>query len=38
MSLKVFKRRIALVVVGDTASPTGPYSVVKEILSWETGA
>lgn len=38
LSIRIFTRRMAVVVVGDTASPTAPYTVVKEILSWETGA
>ncbi len=37
LSLRVFIRRMARVDVGDTSSPSGPYSVVKRILSWETG-
>jgi hypothetical protein len=37
LSTRVFPRRVARVLVGDTTSGVAPYSVVKEILSWETG-
>jgi hypothetical protein len=37
LSPNVFTRRIARVQIGDTNSPV-PYSVVKRILQWETGA
>lgn len=37
LSPKVFLRRFALVEVGDTEGPA-PYSVVKRIVSWETGS
>jgi hypothetical protein len=36
LSLRVFQRRFARIEVGDTEGPA-PYSVVKKILSWETG-
>jgi len=36
LSPKVFARRIARVEVGDTVGPY-PYSVVRQILTWETG-
>ncbi len=37
LSPRVFIGRIARVEVGDT-SGDAPYSVVRKILSWETGA
>jgi len=36
LSPQVFARRMARVEIGDTASES-PYSVVRRILSWETG-
>lgn len=36
LSPNVFVRRVALVEVGDTDGPI-PYSVVRRIISWETG-
>lgn len=36
LSPKVFTRRVARVEIGDTNSPA-PYSVVRRIISWETG-
>ena len=38
LSPRVFVHRIACVEIGDTTKGPAPYSVVKEILSWETGA
>ena len=37
LSPQVFVHRIARVEVGDTTKGPVPYSVVKKILSWETG-
>jgi hypothetical protein len=37
LSPRVFIGRLARVIVGDTTNTTAPYSVVKQILSWETG-
>ena len=37
LSLKVFERRMARVLVGDTTGPI-PYSVVRKILEWSTGS
>jgi hypothetical protein len=37
LSRTIFKNRIARILVADSASPV-PYSVVREILSWETGS
>ena len=37
LSPRVFLRRIAWVEIGDTEGPA-PYSVVKRIISWETGS
>lgn len=37
LSPKVFSRRFAQVVIGDTDSPA-PYSVVRKISHWETGS
>ena len=37
ISPKVFTHRVARVEIGDTNGHT-PYSVVKRIISWETGA
>lgn len=38
MTTEVFTHRMVRVMVGNTNSSSGSYSVVKEILSWETGA
>lgn len=40
LSPRVFTRRFARVVIGDTDAERSPipYSVVRRILSWETGA
>jgi hypothetical protein len=37
LSPRVFIRRVARVIVGDTNSATAPYTVVKAIVAWETG-
>jgi hypothetical protein len=37
MSPKVFMRRIARVEIGDSTGPV-PYSIVRKIVNWETGA
>ena len=37
LSPRVFTRRIAQVLVGDTTRGPMPYSVVKNIIRWETG-
>lgn len=37
LSPQVFARRMARVEIGDTEGPA-PYSVVRKILSWETGS
>jgi hypothetical protein len=37
LSVRVFIRRMARVVVGDTNGPSGAYSVVQKVLDWETG-
>jgi hypothetical protein len=37
LSPTVFVHRVARVEVGDTTKGPVPYSVVKEILGWETG-
>jgi len=37
LSVRVFTRRMVIVIVGDTDG-AAPYSVVKEIVSWETGS
>jgi hypothetical protein len=37
LSPRVFVRRMVRVEIGDTEGPS-PYSVVRKILSWETGS
>jgi hypothetical protein len=36
LSPRVFTRRLARIEIGDAKSPV-PYSIVKRIVSWETG-
>lgn len=36
LSPRVFQRRVARVVIGDTGGPA-PYSVVRQIIEWQTG-